>query len=93
KAQGAPKSGHSAQIASRPSQTPFWKIESEIKAKGNLECPQTLTRRGFLATTAAASVVRSVPTLATKIGGRRILTLVYDKSLGMMRAVERVVYH
>ncbi len=52
-----------------------------------------LTRRGFLATTAAAGVVRTVPTLATKIGGRRILKIVYDKSLGMMRAVERVVYH
>ncbi|WP_428544731.1 Tat pathway signal protein [Profundibacter sp.] len=51
-----------------------------------------MTRRGFLATTAAASVVRSVPTLATRAGGRRILTLVYDKSLGMMRAIERVVH-
>ena len=30
--------------------------------------------------------------IAAKTGGRRILTLVYDKSLGMMRAVERVVH-
>ena len=52
-----------------------------------------LTRRGFLATTAAAGAVRTIPTLATRRGGRRILKLVYDKSLGMMRAVERVVYH
>ena len=29
--------------------------------------------------------------IASKAGGRRILTLVYDKSLGMMRAVEKVV--
>ncbi len=50
-----------------------------------------LSRRGFLATTAAAVSLRAVPQIATKTGGRRILTLVYDKSLGMMRAVERLV--
>lgn len=50
-----------------------------------------LTRRGFIAVTLAAGGVRMVPGLASKAGGRRILTLVYDKSLGMMRAVERVV--
>jgi len=51
-----------------------------------------MTRRGFLATSAAASVVRSVPTLTTRAGGRHILTLVYDKSLGMMRAIDRFVH-
>ena len=50
-----------------------------------------LTRRGFLASTGAAVTVRALPQVATKTGGRRILTLVYDKALGMMRAVERVV--
>lgn len=50
-----------------------------------------LTRRGFIATGLAAGGIRSLPTLATKVHGRRILTLVYDKSLGMMRAVEKVV--
>ena len=50
-----------------------------------------LTRRGFLASTGAAVTVRALPKVATKTGGRRILTLVYDKALGMMRAVERVV--
>ncbi len=50
-----------------------------------------LTRRGFLAATGAAVTVRALPTLATRAGGRRILTLVYDKGLGMMRAVERLV--
>lgn len=50
-----------------------------------------LTRRGFIGTTLAAGAARSLPSLATKTGGRRILTLVYDKSLGMMRAVERLV--
>ena len=50
----------------------------------------SLSRRSFIAGLAAASAMR-LPSLATKTGGRRILTLVYDKSLGMMRAVERVV--
>jgi len=50
-----------------------------------------LTRRGFIAATAAAGTVRLVPTLATKPPARRILTLVYDKSLGMMRAIDRLV--
>lgn len=50
-----------------------------------------LTRRGFLGSAAAATGVRGLGPLATSGGGRRILTLVYDKSLGMMRAVEKVV--
>ncbi|UWR14273.1 Tat pathway signal protein [Sulfitobacter sp. M368] len=50
-----------------------------------------LTRRGFIAATLAASTVRSVPMLTTKPVARRVLTLVYDKSLGMMRAVDRLV--
>ncbi len=50
-----------------------------------------LTRRGFIAASIAAGTVRALPGVAAKTGGRRILTLVYDKSLGMMRAVERVV--
>lgn len=50
-----------------------------------------MTRRGFMATTLAAGAVRSLPGAVGRAGGRRILTLVYDKSLGMMRAVERLV--
>ncbi|MEL6620669.1 MAG: Tat pathway signal protein [Pseudomonadota bacterium] len=50
-----------------------------------------LSRRGFLAAAAAAGAVRVAPGLAARSGGRRILTLVYDKGLGMMRAVERFV--
>ena len=50
-----------------------------------------LSRRGFIAATLAAGAVRAVPAVSTRIGGLRILTLVYDKSLGMMRAVERWV--
>lgn len=50
-----------------------------------------LTRRGFIAATLAAGTVRSLPQIATKTGGRRILTLVYDKAAGAMRAIERIV--
>lgn len=49
-----------------------------------------LSRRGFLAATGAAAVVRVAPTVG-RPAGRRILTLVYDKALGMMRAIERIV--
>jgi hypothetical protein len=50
-----------------------------------------LTRRGFIAATIAAGSVRALPQLVAKAPTRRILTLVYDKGLGMMRAVEKVV--
>lgn len=54
-----------------------------------------LTRRGFIAATCAAGATRALPTLTTRLaphlGGKRILTLVYDKSIGAMRAVERLV--
>ena len=50
-----------------------------------------ISRRGFLASTGATLAVRALPQVTAKSGGRRILTLVYDKALGMMRAVERVV--
>ncbi|MBD3662801.1 Tat pathway signal protein [Sulfitobacter aestuariivivens] len=49
------------------------------------------TRRGFIAATAAAGTLRIAPSMATKPPVRRVLTLVYDKSLGMMRAVDRLV--
>jgi hypothetical protein len=49
------------------------------------------TRRGFVAIALAASAARTVPFAGAKLGGRRILTLVYNKPLGMMRAVERWV--
>ena len=51
-----------------------------------------LTRRGFIATTAAAVSVRALPNVAGKVAGRPILKLVYDKSLGMMRAVDKLIY-
>lgn len=50
-----------------------------------------LSRRGFIAATMAAGALRAVPMIASKTGGRRILTLVYDKKLGMMRAIDRLV--
>lgn len=58
-----------------------------------------LTRRGFLTTAAAATALRATPPAAPLVAAklaqapatRRVLELVYDKGLGMMRAVERVV--
>lgn len=50
-----------------------------------------LTRRGFLGASAAAVGLRGAGVSLGKPATRRILTLVYDKGLGMMRAVEKVV--
>ncbi|MHA6266962.1 Tat pathway signal protein [Aliiroseovarius sp. CAU 1755] len=54
-----------------------------------------MNRRLFLASAAAAGATRGLPQIASKAVSsppmRRVLTLVYDKSLGMMRAVERLV--
>ncbi|SEW06517.1 hypothetical protein SAMN05444851_1177 [Aliiroseovarius sediminilitoris] len=54
-----------------------------------------MNRRVFLVSSAAAGVASRVPQIAVQTAKsppmRRILTLVYDKSLGMMRAVERLV--
>jgi hypothetical protein len=48
-----------------------------------------LTRRGFIASAAAAASVRAVPIIA-KAKPRWIVELVRDKS-GMLRAVERLI--
>lgn len=48
-----------------------------------------LNRRDFLVSAAAAVTVRAVPSVAAR--SKRILTLVYDKAAGGMRAVERIV--
>ena len=50
-----------------------------------------LTRRSFLAATAAAGALRGTGIALRTPATRRILTLVYDKGLGAMRAVEKVV--
>ncbi|WP_298257444.1 Tat pathway signal protein [uncultured Litoreibacter sp.] len=50
-----------------------------------------LTRRGFMAATLATGASRAVPVAIQARKPRVILELVYDKALGMMRAVERVV--
>jgi len=49
------------------------------------------SRRGFLATAGATLGLRAAVPLARSASGRRVLHLVYDKSLGMMRAVDRIV--
>ena len=50
-----------------------------------------LNRRGFLAVSGASVAVRMMPGAVTVLRERRVLTLVYDKALGALPAVERVV--
>ena len=50
-----------------------------------------MNRRLFLASCASAAAARALPIPMKTAPGRRVLTLIYDKSLGMMRAVERIV--
>jgi hypothetical protein len=57
----------------------------------HIELMQPNRRQFLILGTAAATVLRLGPSIATRAGGRRVLTLVYDKGLGMMRAVDRVV--
>jgi hypothetical protein len=50
-----------------------------------------ITRRSILATGTAAVGAKFMPKVAFSPAGRRILTVYYDKALGAMRAVEKVV--
>lgn len=50
-----------------------------------------ITRRTLLATGSAAIGARFAPKLAGSAGGRRILTVYFDKAAGAMRAIERVI--
>ena len=50
-----------------------------------------LTRRHFIAATAAAGTIRVLPQIATNHATRRVVTLVYDKALGAMRLIDRAV--
>lgn len=52
----------------------------------------SLTRRGFLAASAAAVSVRALPNVVLKARPKHLLTLVYDKSIGAMRAIDRLVH-
>jgi len=51
----------------------------------------SLSRRGFLAASAGAVAIRAVPIASQAPKARVVLRLVYDKSIGAMRAIERVV--
>lgn len=50
-----------------------------------------MTRRGFLARAAAGATAKLLPQIAAKVGGKRVLALVWDRSLGAMRAIDRLV--
>ena len=63
---------------------PMWKKALRRKV-------QNMKRRTFLAGCGSVFAARSVPVMMKPSGGRRVLTLVYDQSLGMMRAIDRLV--
>lgn len=48
-----------------------------------------LSRRGFIAGSAAAATVTT--RVSVSQGSKRVLTLVYDKALGSLRAVDKLV--
>ncbi len=50
-----------------------------------------LTRRSFIAAAATAGTVRALPSVVSSVRARHVVTLVYDKALGAMRLVDRVV--
>jgi len=50
-----------------------------------------ITRRNLMILTAAAGAARGLAPLAGQLAQRRVLTLVYDRGLRMMRAVDRLV--
>lgn len=50
-----------------------------------------MTRRGVIAAAAASGTVRFLPQAAKSLGGKRVVTLFYDKALGAMRLVDRLV--
>jgi len=53
-----------------------------------------LSRRRFLAVTAAAGAAKAVPAGLARLPlapAKRVLELVYDKALGAMRAIDRLL--
>lgn len=62
-----------------------------VNPEGGDRMKNGMSRRGFIATAVAAGSIRAIPPIATRLGGKRILTLVYDKSIGAMRAIDRLV--
>lgn len=58
------------------------------------EIKPALTRRRFLAVTAAVGAAKAVPMGLARLPlapAKRVLELVYDRALGAMRAVDRLV--
>lgn len=50
-----------------------------------------ITRRSILATGVAATGVRFMPKVALSPAGRKVLTVYFDKAVGAMRAIEKIV--
>ena len=50
-----------------------------------------LSRRNFMALTAAAGDARAIPVAINARKGKYLVRMVYDKSIGAMRLIERWV--
>lgn len=50
-----------------------------------------LSRRTFLAVTLATPLTAALPRLGNSPAGRRVVTVIYDKALGAMRLIDKVV--
>jgi hypothetical protein len=50
-----------------------------------------ITRRTLLMTASAAGASRFIPKIATSSGGRRVLTVYFDKAMGSLRAIEKLI--
>jgi hypothetical protein len=50
-----------------------------------------ITRRSILATGTAAVGLRFIPKVAVSPAGRRVLTVYFDKAVGAMRAIDKVI--
>lgn len=50
-----------------------------------------MKRRTFLAAGSSVAALKLLPKLTKTAPGKRVLTLVYDRSIGAMRAIDRVV--
>jgi len=52
-----------------------------------------ISRRTLLASATAAGAARFLPKIAASTGGRRVLTVYFDKAVGAMRAIDKFIPH
>jgi len=52
-----------------------------------------ISRRTLLASATAAGAARFLPKITASTGGRRVLTVYFDKAVGAMRAIDKFIPH